>query len=196
MATIGIGIFVITYFISQFGEKAVAAYGIATRIEQIVLLPTIGLTIAALSIVGQNNGAKKYERIKETLKLCLRYGLTIMSVGAVALFFTKRLLMTVFTKDLEVINIGSHYLGIACLIFLAYPLLFITISTLQGMKRPMYPVWIGLYRQILAPIVVFYFLVNVLDWGIDGIWWGIFGITWSAGIITILYARYVLKKIN
>jgi len=195
MATIGVGIFVITYFISNFGENAVAAYGIATRIEQIALLPTIGLTIAALSIIGQNNGAKKYERIKETLRLCLRYGVTIMFVGACLLFFAKEKLMSAFTNDPDVINIGSHYLTFACIIFLAYPLLFITVSALQGMKKPMYAVWIGLYRQILAPILIFSVLTKIFNWGIDGIWWGIFGITWSAAIITVLYGRFILKKL-
>jgi putative MATE family efflux protein len=57
MLTVAIGIFIITYFASQFGKEAVAAYGIATRIEQIALLPTIGLNIAALTLAGQNMGA-------------------------------------------------------------------------------------------------------------------------------------------
>ena len=52
--TIGLGIFVITYFVSGFGKEAVAAYGAAMRIEQIMLLPTIGLSTATLAIVAQN----------------------------------------------------------------------------------------------------------------------------------------------
>jgi len=50
--TIGLGIFVITYFVSGFGKEAVAAYGAAMRIEQIMLLPTIGLSTATLAIVA------------------------------------------------------------------------------------------------------------------------------------------------
>lgn len=195
MATIGIGIFVITYFISNFGENAVAAYGIATRVEQITLLPTIGLTIAALSIIGQNNGAKKFQRIKETLRLCIRYGLTMMFIGAILIFFLRKYLMEIFTQNPAVLLIGTHYLLFACLTFLAYALLFINVSALQGMKKPMYAVWIGLYRQIVAPIIVFSFLVKIFNWGIDGVWWGVVLITWSAAIITLFYARYVLKRL-
>lgn len=195
MATIGVGIFVITYFISQFGQDAVAAYGIATRIEQISLLPTIGLTIAALSIIGQNNGAKKYARVHEAYKLCIRYGITVMTIGAVIMFIVRRPLILLFTKNENVVNIGSHYLVFACFIFIAYALLFISVSALQGMKRPLYAIWIGLYRQIIAPIIVFYVLVNIFNWGIDGIWWGILAITWSAAIITVIYARAILRKV-
>ena len=57
MLTVGMGISVITYFVSHFGKEAVAAYGIGMRVEQIVLVPTIGLNIATLTLVAQNNGA-------------------------------------------------------------------------------------------------------------------------------------------
>jgi len=194
LATIGIGIFVITYFISDFGQSAVAAYGIATRIEQIALLPNIGITVALLSIVGQNNGARKMARVKETYHLGMRYGITIMTTGAVIMFFVRHPLMTFFTKDPNVVAIGSHYLGIAAFIAIAYSLLGVSISTLQGMKHPMYAVWIGLYRQILAPAIIFYIFIKVLGFGIDGVWWGVFSATWSAAIFTIIYARIILKR--
>jgi putative MATE family efflux protein len=196
LATIGIGIFVITYFISHFGENAVAAYGIATRVEQIALLPTIGLTIAALTIIGQNNGAKRYDRVKETLFTCLRYGVTVMVFGAIAVFFLRKIVMSFFTGNSEVVAIGSHYLIFAAITFLAYPLLFISVSALQGMKRPMYPLWIGLYRQIIAPIIVFYILTHVFNLGISGIWLGVVLITWSAALITLAYVRFVFKKLQ
>ena len=64
MMTVALGIFVITYFLSGFGQKAVAAYGVATRIEQIVLLPTIGLNVAALTLAAQNGGAGLFDRVR------------------------------------------------------------------------------------------------------------------------------------
>jgi Na+-driven multidrug efflux pump len=196
MMTIGIGIFVITYFINQFGEAAVAAYGIATRVEQIILLPTIGLTIAVLSIIGQNNGAKRFDRIRETWAKCLQYGIWIMIGGGALIYASSKIIMEFFTSNLSVIDIGAHYLKIAAGITVAYALLFISVSALQGMKKPMYAVWIGIYRQLLAPIIIFTLLVKYFHIGIDGIWWGIFGITWSAAIVTIFYARSVLKKLE
>ena len=76
----------ITFFISKFGPEAVAAYGIATRVEQIALLPVIGINIAALTLISQNLGANKYKRVKETVKKCYQYGLSIMVIGFVAVF--------------------------------------------------------------------------------------------------------------
>ena len=58
MLFIGVGIFNILYFIGQFGDLATAGYGAALRVEQVFLLPVIGLNTAVLSIGGQNFGAK------------------------------------------------------------------------------------------------------------------------------------------
>jgi putative MATE family efflux protein len=136
MMTIAIGVFVITYFMSVFGKESVAAYGIATRIEQIALLPSFGLTTAALSIVGQNNGAKKFDRIREAVNKSILYGISIMTVGTVGVLCFTKPLMGIFTTDPVVISIGATYLRIAAFIFQAYIILYVSVSCLQGMKNP------------------------------------------------------------
>lgn len=195
MLTVAIGIFVITYFASQFGKEAVAAYGIATRIEQIALLPTIGLNIAALTLAGQNMGAGFPERVYESWKLNIRYGLMIISIGIVAVAIFARSLIQAFTADIKVIDIGAEYLHIAVLFFFAYIFLNISVSTLQGMKKPMYAIFVGTYRQFLMPLPLFLLLAIYLGWGTKGIWWGIFLANWSAAIFTYIYTRHQIQKL-
>ena len=64
MLFIGVGIFNILYFIGKFGDLATAGYGAALRVEQVFLLPVIGLNTAVLSIGAQNFGAKKFDRVR------------------------------------------------------------------------------------------------------------------------------------
>ncbi len=194
MLTVGVGIFVIQYFIGKYGEAPVAGYGIATRIEQMLLLPAMGLNYAVLSLVGQNNGAGRLDRVRETWLITLRYGLAMMVVGGVLLWFTRRWLMGVFTQDQEVIARGSEYLGIASVTLCSYVILFQTVVLLQGLKRPSFAIWIGMYRQIVAPLLFYNLLAVVLGWGLWGIWWGITLITWSAALMTLGYGRWVLSK--
>jgi putative MATE family efflux protein len=196
MMSIAVGVFVITYFISIFGKESVAAYGIATRIEQIALLPSFGLTTAALSIVGQNNGAKKYDRVRETVNTSILYGIGVMTAGTVGVFCFAGPLMGIFTADQAVLSIGASYLRIAAFIFQAYIILYISVSCLQGMKKPLYAIWVGLYRQIAAPLVIFFGLVHVLGLGILSVFWGIFAITWSAALFTLWYSRRTLENIR
>lgn len=194
MMTVAVGIFIITYFISAYGKEAVAAYGIATRIDQIFLLPTIGLNIAALTLVGQNNGAKKYERVQEAYNTNLKYGFWTVLVGMIFILVFAKSLMQFFSQDQNVVNIGITYLRISAITYFTYMILSISISALQGLKKPLYAIWIGLYRQIAAPALFFWLLANLLGMGLLGIWWGIFIVNWSATIITFFYTRHYLRN--
>jgi putative MATE family efflux protein len=196
MMTVAIGIFVITYFASKFGKEAVAAYGIATRIEQLVLLPTIGLNISALTIAAQNMGAGLPHRVFESWKLNIVYGLTIILIGIIAVVLFLEPLMKIFTSDPKVIYIGKEYLGIGVLFFCAYIFLNISVSTLQGIKKPMYAIFVGTYRQFLMPLPLFMILAVHYGWGTKGIWWGIFIANWSAAIFTYFYTRNKLQKLQ
>lgn len=195
MVTVGLGIFIITYFIAFFGKEAVAAYGIATRIEQIVLLPTIGLNVAVLSITAQNHGAALYSRIYLALRTGLIHGAWLMAFGACIIIVGARHLMGLFTDDILVIEAGTSYLRIAAFILYSYVVLYSHVSCMQGLKRPMFAIWIGLFRQIFAPAAVFWLSIHVFDFGLTAIWWGIFGVTWTAAIYALIYTRIKLRQL-
>lgn len=195
MLTVAIGIFVITYFAGKFGKEAVAAYGIATRIEQLALLPTIGLNISALTIAAQNFGAGLPRRVFDSWKLNIIYGLLIILAGIISVKIFMEPLIKIFTADPNVVLIGKEYLSIATLFFFAYIFLNISVSTLQGIKKPLYAIFVGTYRQLLVPLPLFLLLALYLDWGTKGIWWGIFFANWSAAIFTFLYTRRKLQKL-
>jgi len=194
MLTIAIGIFVITWFVKYFGKEAVAAYGIATRIEQIVLMPTIGLNAAVMSLVGQNFGAGKLDRVREAWLTNLKFGVMMMVAGGALVWLTKDLAMRVFTRDEVVISLGSDYLLAASLTLAAYPLIFVTVFALQGIKKPVYGLWLGLYRQLVAPILVIHLLLFSLGWGLWGVWWGICFVTWSAALFVVVLGWHKIGR--
>ena len=196
MLTVALGIFVITWFVSRFSKEGVAAYGIATRIEQMILLPTVGLNFATLTLVGQNNGAHRLDRVREAWHTAMRHGALMMLLGGAVLFFLRAPLMRAFTGDAEVVRRGVDYLGVACITMCAYVYLFQTVFMLQGVKRPMFGLWMGLWRQIVAPLLVFHFLAFTLAWGLWGVWWGIFAVTWSAALFTLFYGFTILRRLE
>jgi putative MATE family efflux protein len=196
MLTVTLGIFIITWFVGKFGQEAVAAYGVATRVEQIALLPVMGLNISTLALTAQNYGAGRLDRIRQVLAVSLRYGFILAITGTIAALAFTAELMHFFTMDAAVISVGITFLRIEAFVFPAYVLLYICISAMQGIKRPSFALLIGLYRQIAAPFLVFHILTTVLGWGIMGIWWGIFVVTWSAAIIVVLYVSWILKKLQ
>lgn len=190
MATIALGVFVINYFVLLYGDAAtIAGYGAALRVEQLALLPALGLNIAVVTITGQNFGAHHLANIKEVFTRSLKIASTIMVIGGLIIYPLAPRLIQVFNSDPEVIQAGTLYLRIEVFAFLTYVCLNIAISSMQGFKKPSFAVYIGLYRQILLPIVLFYILGSVLNLGIIGIWWGIVAVNWSAVIITFIYYK-------
>ena len=63
-------------------------------------------------------------------------------------------------------------------------------------QRPAFALWIGLFRQILAPVPVFWLLALRLGWGLPGIWWGVALVTWSAAGVSMLYTRRVMRELE
>jgi putative MATE family efflux protein len=196
MMTIAIGSFVITYFVSQYGGNAVAGYGAALRIEQIVLIPGIGINIAVLTLIGQNNGAKRFDRIREIITVGLKYVLLINTVGAILIFFGAGYLLKIFTDITEIVAFGSEYLVIAAFISWAYGIIFITDSVLRGLKKPLFPLILGTVRQAVIPIPVFYLVTFVFSLTIIGLWWSVFAIVWVSALVSLAYMYWVLKGYN
>lgn len=196
MMSIALGFFVTTYYLKFYGEAAVAAFGVGTRIEQIALLPAIGLSSAIVAIVGQNNGAGKTERVRECIRLCSRYGLVLIAMASLLLFIFAAPLVQLFTDDPEVIRLGKEYVRIVTFIQWAYVAGFIYIGCLQALKRPMYGFVESVVRKIILPLLVFHIAVRVFDIDLTGLWWCMVAINAAMAVITIAYVRSVLKRLH
>lgn len=168
-----IGTFVVQLFLRDFGPDAVAAYGIGLRIEQMLLLPGLGLTIALLPIAAQNIGAGDFDRVREAFAFCCKAGLVLMLAAACLLWFAARPAMSIFTADPDVIRIGGNYLNVDGFILPFYLLLFAMNSLLQAMMRPMITLWIGICRQGLGIALFCALFVLVLEFDTWGVWFGI-----------------------
>ena len=194
MLLMALGMFIITYYISDFGQHVVAAYGIAIRIEQIFLLPSIGINVAVLAIVSQNNGAGLYERVKESVIYAQKVGFILWIIGMLSLFAFGEFLMGLFTDDVLVIEAGLSYLYAAATSLYAYVLVFINISFLQGIKKPALLVFLSLFRQLLVPVVVFS-LFAYYKLSLEFYWWGLVTFIWLSALFIVWYAKRKFSEI-
>ncbi|WP_370400474.1 MATE family efflux transporter [Sulfitobacter sp. JB4-11] len=177
--------FVVQYALKGFGEHAIAAYGIALRIEQILLLPVLGMTGALLPIAAQNFGAEQFDRVREALWFCWKLGL-VMTIGAAPiLWFGGGAAMSLFTDDPDVIAVGISYLRVDSFLFILYMMLFSINSLLQAFKRPIWTLWISLYRQGFGVAFFVWLLIGVIGMDVWGVWLGI-GLAVSSGWIIAL----------
>ena len=101
---------IIFTYVGQTGEYAVAGYGVGTRIEQVVLLPILGINTAIISIIAQNYGANNLLRIKETYFTAIKYAFVIMIISGIFVFITASMITGIFSTNIEVIEYGGRYL--------------------------------------------------------------------------------------
>jgi len=194
MLFIGVGIFNILYFIGQFGELATAGYGAALRVEQVFLLPVIGLNTAVLSIGGQNFGAKEYYRIKELYSKALLFGSSFMAVAGVILFFGAEFFVSQFTNNAEAIYHGAIYLKIAALIGPVYPVFFITTAVFQALKKPIYSLYLSILRLTALPFLSLWYVINIRAGDYNDIFYTIMATNWLMGIAVLSFIPFFLRK--
>ncbi|MGB1234858.1 MAG: MATE family efflux transporter [Planktomarina sp.] len=186
--------FVVQYALKGFGGEAIAAYGIALRIEQILLLPVLGMTGALLPIAAQNFGAGDHARVRDALWFCWKLGLAMTIFAAPILWFGGAFAMSLFTDDAEVIRVGQSYLRVDSFLFIIYMMLFSINSFLQALKRPIWTLWISIYRQGFGVAFFVWLLISVFDMDVWGVWLGI-GLAVSTGwIIALVIAARVAKQ--
>ena len=121
---VAIGSYILLFFISDFGDYAIAGYGAAVRFEHIFTLPVIGLNTAVISIAGQNFGARRYDRIHEVYSKAILIGVLIMIFSGFVIFLLSEIIISIFSNNAEVIKFGSNYLKIAAFIGPLYTVFF------------------------------------------------------------------------
>ena len=194
MFMMAFGMYIITYFVAPFGKEAVAAFGIGMRIEQVFLMPVIGLNIATLAIVSQNNGAKAYDRIHPTVSLGVRYGWVMSTIGVSAFLLFAEYFASLLTSDIAVIEQTALYLRISGVASYGFVVIFIYIAMLQGIGKPAVIMPVSIYRQVIAPVAVFSVLAW-LDLGILSLWIGLDMIIFSSALFLWWYGEKKLKEL-
>ena len=191
-----LGSMITMYFVSTYGFKAVAAFGIGYRVEQIILLPMLGLNTAVISLVSNNFGAKNFDRIDEVIHKSLKYGYIMSAVGVVLIALFGKYMIMVFDTDPEVVDIAYIYIIFESFIFFSFITLFISTSTLQGIKNPFMIPYISFYRQIFMPLIFFSLVVNIFDLSIIYLWISMFIIITSAAIFMKIYTKKQLELVR
>jgi len=180
----------------NYGTAAIASYGIGLRLRMAILLPVLGMGVAASTMVGQNLGAKKPGRAEKSGWVTAGFSLIVMTLGAVVFFVFADKIVSMFNKDPAVIRDGVLFIRYFAPTFLFIGLSITMEKALNGAGdtvSPMLITLIGLYF-IRIPIAVY-----LMDhFGMEGIWMGIAISSIITGLIFCGWfrtGRWKLKKV-
>ena len=179
-------------YVGLFGEYAVAGYGSATRIEQVLLLPVLGINTAIISIIAQNIGAKYFDRVEQSYFTSIKYGLFIMLIAGVVIFISADIVPKFFSSNPEVIMHGSMYLKISAFILPAYPIFFLSNGFFMALKKSEKAMLNNIVRNVVVPIFSFY-IARFIDADFKTFFyiWAIF--QWLISLILLFYVKYYIK---
>ena len=184
-------------YVGSSGEYAVAGYGAATRIEQVVLLPVLGINTAIISIIAQNFGAKNIDRVKQTYFTSIKYGIFIMIISGVFVYLTAAYVPIFFSNDPAVLDYGTRYLKISAFILPAYPIFFLSNGFFMALKKSENAMINNLLRNVLVPILVFY-IAKYFSADFNSFFWIWAAFQWSLSLLlfafVVYYMRYRLQK--
>jgi putative MATE family efflux protein len=124
---------VIYFVIRDFGAAAQAGFGIGQRVMQMIMLPAMAVAFSLAPIAGQNFGARKLERVRETFTWGVGISLAIMTCLGVLMWFEAPWFMRVFTTEEAVVLVGAEMLMISAFNFPANAVIFSCSSLFQAL---------------------------------------------------------------
>ena len=192
--SMSLGSLVLLKFVSFYGVNAVAGYGIALRIEQILVLPTIGMAAAVLSIVSRNHGAKNFQRSMQCYKSSLLFLLGYCAFACIFIRLFGESAIRLFDETPAVLEVAKLYLGINSLAYVAYGVINVSGSTLQAVKRPVAIFLLNGLRQLVLQCSLFYAVVFWLGLEIKFMWLALFFSVYFTAVCFLFWTFRQLKR--
>jgi putative MATE family efflux protein len=189
---VAIGSFILLFFISIFGDPAIAGYGVGIRSEHLFTLPVIGLNIAVISIASQNFGARRFDRIREVYFKAILIGVILMCFAGVIIYLFSESIIRIFSNDLEVIKFGSQYLKIVAFTIPIYPVFFISNAFFTAVKKTSLIFYNNLFRLIILPAIIVWSILNIFNGEFQDIFFGLLYMNWIFGFFVLLLVRIVM----
>ena len=166
-AIIPVAVVLITAMIARFGPDAVAGFGVASRLESMVLVIYYALSSVIGPFVGQNLAAGREGRIQLSLRLCALFCLVSGLVIAVLLALFSGILSSLFSENEAVVSVTRLFLWIAPISYGAYGVVMVMNAAFNGLGKPMPAVYISVTRMIVLYLPLA--LIGMQWFGIAGI---------------------------
>jgi putative MATE family efflux protein len=161
---------VIYWCIRDFGADAQAGFGIGSRVMQAIFLPAMAVSFAAGPIAGQNFGARKMDRVRETFRKASILSVVLMAAITLLIHWRPELLVAGFAKDPEVLSIAAGFLVVVSWNFVAQGLIFTCSSLFQGLGDTR-PALISTATRLLTFVPPAIWLSSQPDFRLEHVWY-------------------------
>ncbi len=187
------GFIILNGFIVSYGTATMAAFGMVNRITSLIMQPAMGIGAALTAVIGQNIGARLYDRVRESFRKASLLTLVLGTVGGLLMFFFRDPIVNFFIQskdDPEVITQGIGYLSWIAFTTPLMGMFSVFQGVFQGSGHTKYSMAMEIGRLWLVRIPLILLLKNFTDIGPTGIW---FSMVFS-NLLVVIFGLYIYRK--
>ena len=183
--------FLMNQILIAFSATAVAVFGVYFKLQSFVFMPVFGLNNGTVPIVAYNFGARRGDRMRQTIKYSICAAVAIMIVGMLMFQSIPDKLLRLFDASEEMLRLGVPALRI---ISISFPLAGFGIgagSVFQALGYSVYSMIISLIRQLVVLIPCAYAIGRVTG-DVTGVWWAFV----IAELVSLTASALYLRRVN
>ena len=175
--------------INKFGVMAVAACGVYAKIEGFAFLPITCFAMSLTTFIGQNLGARQYDRTKKGAYFGILCSITLAELVGVIVYFCMPYLAAAFDNTPEVIEIAARQAHVEALFYCFLAFSHCIAGIMRGAGKSTVPMFVMLASWCIIRITYITITVHFIP-KIQVIFWA-YPLTWS--ISSVIFLIYFLK---
>jgi len=179
---------VVTRMVSNYGNKVVAGFGVGTRIESFMTILLIGLSVSLGPFVGQNFGAKNFERINKAIRYANIFPIIWALICFVVMYFFSDRISALFNDDPDVMSAARSYLLIITIGIIGNGILLNIVNVFNVIKRHKVSLIANAFKMFIIYLPYAFILRGTYHE------FGIYYAGLAAHLVTGFFAYIYLKK--
>jgi putative MATE family efflux protein len=161
---------ILTSIVAGYGAHAVAAWGVGNRIESIVSIIVLALSMTLPPLISQNYGAKQFSRIHSAYKMCIKFVLAWQLLMFVIIAILAPYIADVFSSEQNVSEQITLFLLIVPLGYGLQGIIILTNSSFNAMHKPSAAMYLSLIRLFVCYVPIA--ALGSYLFGLVGLFWG------------------------
>ena len=171
-AAISISMLFVNSYINAYGVVAVAVTGIGNRLSHITSVVTQALSTAGSSMIGQNIGAEKYDRVPRIIGVSWVIDMAFALLLSLLTIFFPRAIFGIFNSDPEVLEMAMTYIPVAVLLYFGFAMRSPLFALINGSGNAKLNLTVGLLDGVVCRVGLALLLGVAMSMGIMGFWLG------------------------
>lgn len=183
---------VVTWLLAGFGTTVVAGFGVASRIESVVGMVVIGISTSVVPLVGQNWGARRFDRVREALNTCYVACLVWGAIAASIMWVGAGYFVSVINDDDSLVTTAVTFLHIIPFSIGFMGLITVSTHAFNALRKPLPALFLSVTRLVIVYIPMA--LVASHYFGYVGVFAATAVTNVLVGIIAVAWNRTTLAR--